>query len=95
MESIAIDRSGLNDIPVNSLKAYYGHTLGAAGILESILSSKAIQNEEILPSKGFEIIGVDKKINICTKLQKSKKKAFIKLISGFGGTNAAILFEKK
>lgn len=95
MESIAIDRNRMNEIPINSLKAYYGHTLGAAGVLETIISSYAIQNNEILVSKGFETLGVEKNININTKLIKSDKKAFLKLISGFGGTNAAILFFKK
>ena len=31
MESIAIHRVGLDDVPINGLKGVYGHTLGAAG----------------------------------------------------------------
>ena len=36
MEAIAFDRVGLNTIPTNSLKGYYGHTLGASGLVETI-----------------------------------------------------------
>ena len=35
MEAVALDRAGLADIPVNSYKGIFGHTLGAAGILET------------------------------------------------------------
>ena len=33
MESIAIDRAGLAEVPLFSLKGIYGHTMGAAGVL--------------------------------------------------------------
>ncbi len=41
MEAIAFDRLGMHKIPVNSLKGYYGHTLGASGLLltESVVGS--------------------------------------------------------
>jgi 3-oxoacyl-[acyl-carrier-protein] synthase-1 len=42
MESVAIDRAGLGGVPVNSLKGYYGHTMGAAGILETIITMRAL-----------------------------------------------------
>ena len=44
MESIAITRAGLEGVPVGSLKGYYGHTLGAAGILESVLCMQSTHN---------------------------------------------------
>ena len=36
MESKAIESAGLSHIPINTLKGYLGHTLGASGILETI-----------------------------------------------------------
>ena len=36
MESKAIHLAGLAAVPVNSLKPYFGHTLGASGIIETI-----------------------------------------------------------
>ena len=41
MESIAFNRMNLQNIPLHSLKAYYGHCLGASGLLESIISMES------------------------------------------------------
>lgn len=61
METIAIERAGLQDVEKSVLKPFYGHTMGAAGVLETII--------------GIEMLG---------------KGTFIKMLSGFGGVNAAI-----
>ena len=54
MESVAIERAGLSSVPVNGYKGYYGHTMGAAGVLEPILSMAALDDHTILGTKGFE-----------------------------------------
>ena len=94
MESVAIERAGLSNVPVNGLKGYYGHTMGAAGILETILSMRAIDDNNILATKGFETIGVTHPLVLSNKNQPTNKRAFIKLLSGFGGCNAALLMAK-
>jgi len=94
MESIAIERAGLSQVPVNGLKGYYGHTMGAAGILETILSMQAINDHNILATKGFNTIGVSHPLVLSNKKQPTDKRAFIKLLSGFGGCNAALLMAK-
>lgn len=94
MESVAISRAGLQDVPVNSLKPIFGHTLGAAGLLESILSICALQDGAVLPTMNFNEYGVSKKINIQRSLGSTDKQYAIKLISGFGGCNAAAVFKK-
>lgn len=94
MESIAIERAGLAQVPVNALKGYYGHTMGAAGVLESILSMRAIDDHNILATKGFDTLGVSHPLLLSNQNQTTEKKAFIKLLSGFGGCNAALLFAK-
>lgn len=94
MEAKAIERAGLIDVPVNSYKGYFGHTLGAAGILETIISMMAIDDHTILGTKGFKELGVSKPIDVVGKHRHTDKRAFIKLISGFGGNNAAVLFRK-
>ena len=63
MEAIAIERAGLQSVPISALKPFYGHTMGAAGVVETIL---------------------------CMLLTKQKKAQIIKMLSGFGGVNAAI-----
>ncbi len=94
MEAVAIARAGLDGVPVNSLKGCFGHTLGAAGIVESIISARALQDGTVLKTVGFGEPGVSKKINIADSNTATDKKYFIKLISGFGGSNAAALFKK-
>lgn len=94
MESIALYRAGLSDVPVNALKGNFGHTLGAAGILESIVSMAAFDSGIVLPTKGFHELGVSYPINVSAKERPAKGKLFIKLLSGFGGVNGAMVFRK-
>ena len=94
MESIAIHRAGLDEVCVNGLKGYYGHTLGAAGIIETILSMKAIDNGVVLATKGFESTGTSYKLNISNEVREASKTTFIKILSGFGGSNAGISYRK-
>ena len=94
MESIAIERAGLASIPVNSLKGYYGHTMGAAGILETILSMQAVDDHNILGTRGFDTLGVTHSLDVSNQNRATEKRAFIKLLSGFGGCNAALLMAK-
>jgi 3-oxoacyl-[acyl-carrier-protein] synthase I len=94
MESKAFANAGLADIPLNSLKPNFGHTLGAAGVVESIISKYAFTDGLILPTLNFEKKGVSGNINICTKQLISNKKYFLKTASGFGGCNASVVFCK-
>ena len=61
MEHVAIERAGLTNVPISALKPVFGHCMGAAGILETIIGMQMLQH------------GI-----------------FIKMLSGFGGVNAAI-----
>lgn len=90
MESVAIGRAGLSELPANAYKSFWGHTMGAAGILETIISMKAIDDDTILGTRGFSELGVSGKMNICAENRQTDKKGFIKMLSGFGGCNATI-----
>ena len=94
MESVAIERAGLNGLPVNALKGYFGHTLGAAGVLETILSMASVDDHTILGTKGFEERGVSGKILLSAENSETDRRGFIKMISGFGGCNGAIMCVK-
>ena len=94
MEAIAIDRAGLLDVPVNALKGTFGHTMGAAGILESILSMHAVDAGLVLPTRGFSALGVSRPVRVSALAGATGKRAFVKLLSGFGGVNGALLFRK-
>ena len=94
MEAIALNRAGLQDVPINALKGIFGHTMGAAGILESIVSMQACDAGVVLPTQGFSRMGVEPAVNVSALERKTGKKAFVKLLSGFGGVNGALLFRK-
>ncbi len=94
MESVALDRAALNDTPVNAYKGYFGHTLGAAGVLETIISKHSINDNTVLKTLGYEQLGTSRRIQPTTENIATDKPYFVKLISGFGGANAAALFKK-
>jgi 3-oxoacyl-[acyl-carrier-protein] synthase-1 len=93
MEAISLTRAGLQNVPVNSLKGYFGHTLGAAGVLESIVAARALKEGLLLGTYGFETPGLSTPLNIVKEtVTAGRKKHFIKLLSGFGGCNIAALY---
>ena len=93
MESIAITRAGLSEVPLNSLKGYFGHTLGAAGIVESIINLEAMKRGLLPATRGFSSMGVSGKINVSNETRTGKPDTLLKIASGFGGCNAAALFK--
>lgn len=94
MEAIALGRAGLQDVPVNALKGCFGHTMGAAGVLETIVSMHACEAGVVLPTKGFGELGVSCPVSVSAQERSTRKTAFIKLLSGFGGVNGALLLRK-
>ncbi|WP_406844887.1 beta-ketoacyl-[acyl-carrier-protein] synthase family protein [Flavobacterium soyae] len=94
MEAIALNRLGLQNVPVNSLKGFYGHTLGASGLLETVIAIESANQNTLFESKGFDEIGVSEAVNVIEKNQKTTIEYFLKTASGFGGCNTAVVFEK-
>lgn len=94
MEAVAFDALGFVETPISSLKGYVGHTLGAAGVIESIVVAEQMRRGVLLPTLGYQNHGVSTPINVIKEaVQKEINKA-IKTISGFGGCNAAIAIQK-
>jgi len=94
MEAIALTRLDLQNVPVNSLKGFYGHTLGASGLLETVIAIESANQNKLFESKGFDEIGVSEAINVIEKNEEKKIDYFLKTASGFGGCNTAVVFEK-
>lgn len=92
MEAKAFSNASLSQIPLHSLKGNFGHTLGAAGVLESIFTYQSLLEEVVLPSKNFETLGVSENINVSVGLTRSNKNHALKTASGFGGCNAAVIY---
>ena len=94
MESIAFTRSGLENVPLNSFKGYYGHTLGTSALLESILTKHSLLNNELFTSLNFSESGTSKPLNIIKEHTRKDLKIALKTASGFGGCNLAMLLKK-
>ncbi len=95
MEATGFSAMGFQDIPVHSLKGGVGHTFGAAGILESAIAIRSLEKNILVPSVGFENSGADtENIRVITNAEHLELRTCLKTASGFGGCNAALLFEK-
>ena len=96
MESKACSLAGLQNVPVQSLKPYFGHTMGASGVIETIIAAEELRNQILVGTPGFETLGVPMPLNISRsnmELPSGKPLRALKTASGFGGTNAALLLE--
>jgi len=94
MESKALGLSHLSHVAVNSFKGYWGHTLGAAGMIESIVALHSLRSGQLFQSAGFEELGVPVPLNVLTRHETHPIHGCLKTASGFGGCNAAIVYQK-
>ena len=95
MESIALHRGALDAVPVSPLKSVYGHTLGAAGVIETIIGCEAMRRQIVIGAGQDVDNGVTYRLNIARdeRAITSGSDMFVKLISGFGGINAGVLYK--
>lgn len=96
MESKACSLAGLQNVPAQSLKPYFGHTMGASGVIETIIAAEELRERILAGTPGFETLGVPMPLNISrsnVELPSGKPLRALKTASGFGGTNAALLLE--
>ncbi len=94
MESVAFSRLKMLNIPLNSLKGYYGHTLGASGLLETIMGIESLNHNTLIASKGFDELGVTHPVKVIKKTTQKELHIFLKTASGFGGCNTAVILKK-
>lgn len=93
-EAIAINRLfGEKTPPFSSTKPYTGHTLGAAGAIESVFSILSMQNNIIIPNLNFSEAMVEVPVNPVTELTENVSLHHVLSNSfGFGGNNSSIIF---
>jgi 3-oxoacyl-[acyl-carrier-protein] synthase II len=87
------------DMNISSTKSMTGHLLGAAGALEAMFSTLAVQNDIVPPTinftEGDEDPEIDYKLNLTfNKAQKREVRAALSNTFGFGGHNACIIVKK-
>jgi 3-oxoacyl-(acyl-carrier-protein) synthase len=93
-ESIAIKRLfGENHPPFSSTKAFTGHTLGAAGVIESVFSILALNNKVAFPSMNFISQGEGIEVKPITELINLENANHVITNSfGFGGNDSSVIF---
>lgn len=94
MESFAINDAHLQTVPMNSLKSYFGHTLGAAGIIEAIVGIHSMRNNTLIATYNHKELGVSNPLNIIKETSTKTINTCLKTAAGFGGCNAAVVFQK-
>lgn len=94
MEAKAMHLAGVQAAPVYSLKSYIGHTLGAAGIVETITGIRLLEAGLLLPSLHYEACGTSLPLQVSTEYRAYPHTNFLKTASGFGGCNAALVVRK-
>ncbi len=91
MESKALNAAGLTNTPLNSLKPYFGHTLGASGLIELIICLCELQDQTLLGTLGFSECGTPYPVNMSVRNRPISGTCCLKTASGFGGCNVALV----
>jgi len=94
IELDAINRIGLGEVSITANKSQLGHMMGAAGIVEAILSIKSLLENTITPSINLTESEDSYNINSYDTATKKELNSVMCNSFGFGGTNASIIFEK-
>jgi 3-oxoacyl-(acyl-carrier-protein) synthase len=82
-------------LPVNSIKSAVGHTLGAAGALEALLCVRSLEEGLVTPTPGHSDPDPALALDVVHGRARPLPLACVlSTSSGFGGSNAALLFRR-
>src|SRR5207244_6956659 len=82
-------------VPVSSTKSMMGHSLGAAGAIEAVISLLALRHQFLPPNINFDAL--DDRLDLNVVANESRPGVVRMALSnsfGFGGTNASILIRR-
>jgi 3-oxoacyl-[acyl-carrier-protein] synthase-1/3-oxoacyl-[acyl-carrier-protein] synthase II len=95
MEARAIARVfGAPGPIVQPFKAQIGHTLGAAGVLETLAIASALEHHVAPPAAGAGALDADASVRLIERAEPLVCDAALKLSAAFGGANAALVIER-
>jgi 3-oxoacyl-[acyl-carrier-protein] synthase-1 len=79
--------------PAFGTKGQTGHTLGAAGVLESLLAIAALERSEVPGNHGLRESDCDPRLDVCERPRRlARANTALKVASGFGGVQGAAVF---
>lgn len=80
---------------ISSTKSMTGHTLGAAGAIESVFSILALEQGKIPPTRNLDNPSPECDLDYVPKTARERSlKHVLNNSFGFGGTNACLIFSK-
>ncbi len=85
----------LPGVPMSSTKSMMGHSLGAAGAIEAVISILALQHQFLPPNINFRTGDPALRLNlVANEARDARIRAVLSNSFGFGGTNASVIIQK-
>lgn len=94
-EDRALYRLFGDTVPCSSTKGWTGHTLGAAGITEAIISLICLAHDYVPGSLNTRSLDPELRSSIAVKSEKRSMRYVLSNSFGFGGNNCSLLFGKQ
>jgi len=83
------------DVPVSSTKSYFGHTLGASGAVEAVITILALAHQIAPPTLRLDDPAPDCTLDYIPHTPRPMKiDAALSNTFGFGGSNVSLLFKR-
>lgn len=81
--------------PAFGSKGQTGHTLGAAGVVESLLAIAALERAQVPGNHGLTTTDCDGRLDVTAERRElPRAKHALKVASGFGGVQGAMVFSR-
>lgn len=94
-EAAAIYQTVGSSVPVSSCKGHIGHTLGAAGALETIILLEMMRRQEIIPTRNLDNPDPHcSNINLPQQIEAQRIDTVIKNNFALGGVNTSLVFKR-
>ena len=84
-----------NSVPVSSSKSYFGHTLGASGAVEAVITVLAIVHQVAPPTLRLDSAAADCSLDYIPHTpRRMLLRSALSNTFGFGGSNVSLLFRR-
>lgn len=94
-EGVAMKRLFGDQVPpFSSTKAFTGHTLGATGVIESIISILSMNNDKVFPNINFKEVIEEINLEPVSQLTDLHINHVLTNSFGFGGNDSSVVFSK-
>lgn len=82
---------GERGVPVSSTKGITGHTLGACGIVEALITAEALRHQQLPPCANLEQPDPDLPLDLITTPRDTRLRYAMSNNFGFGGSNCTLI----